>query len=123
MSSELLAFQLPVPPAYLSPNSRCHWSKKAKEVKTAREAAQIEALRVLNGRTAPRFTKARFSAILFHLTKRTPDPDNFIAMLKPYLDGLADAGIVANDRDLWPERPIFLQCNRLPHVRLTVTPE
>lgn len=27
------------------------------------------------------------------------DQDNAIASLKPYLDGLADAGIVSNDRD------------------------
>lgn len=123
MNSEPLSFELPIPDRALSPNARGHWARIAPIIKAHRTTAKIEALRVLEGRVAPRWGRARLNVMLFHLTKRTPDPDNFIASLKPYLDGLADAGIVANDRGLWPERPIFFQCDRLPHVRLTITPE
>jgi hypothetical protein len=31
-----------------------------------------------------------------------PDPDNAIASLKPWLDGFADWGVVANDKGLVP---------------------
>lgn len=52
---------------------------------------------------------------------KQPDPDNIIASLKAYIDGLADAGIVANDKNLWPERPAIQRVERLPRVEITIT--
>lgn len=118
-----LTLQLPVPVKELSPNARIHWSAKARAVKAARVAARIEAVRVLNGIRAPRWPRAGYCATLFHLTARTPDPDNFNASLKAYLDGIADAGVVSNDRGLWPERPQFCRVERMPRVEITITPE
>lgn len=121
-----LTFQLPIPARELSPNARCHWSRKAKAVTAARVAAACEANRVLfdsKTYTPPKWSKARCKAVLYHTRAVTPDPDNFIASLKPYLDGLADAGIVANDRELWPERPEYVRVKRLPRVEITIEPE
>jgi len=124
--SKSLTFYLPIPDKVLSPNARCHWAVKSKAVKAARTAAKTEACRVLgdSGCPAPRWAKARYTARLYTLpASRVRDPDNFIASLKSYLDGIADAQIVANDRDLWPERPEFHRCTRMPRVEIIVTPE
>lgn len=127
MDSESLTLQLPVPDRALSPNARVHWSVKGKAVSAARVAAAVEANRVLFERRPPmpppRWEKARCHAVLFHKGKRTPDPDNFVASLKPYLDGIADAGLMANDRNLWPERPEFRQVSKMPRVEITISPE
>jgi crossover junction endodeoxyribonuclease RusA len=125
-SFRTLTFYLPIPDKTLSPNARCHWAVKAKAVKAARAAAKIEACRVLgdSGRPAPRWAKAKYTARLYTLpANRVRDPDNFIASLKSYLDGIADAQIVAKDRDLWPERPEFHLCTRMPRVEIVITAE
>ena len=119
-----LTFQLPIPDSVLSPNARPHWSVKSKAVKAARKLAFIEARRVLSdlGIEPPRWVKAKERTVLFLTAKMNqPDPDNFMAMLKPYRDGLADAGIVANDKNLWPERPEIVRVERLPRIEITIT--
>ena len=124
MSFEALTFQLTLPDRRLSPNARHHWSVKAPVAKAARAAARREAERVLDGRPAPRWTKAGLRPVVFlGPTNRQPDPDNLLASLKAYIDGLADAGIVVNDRDLWPERPTFIRVTKFPRIEITITPE
>ena len=124
MSSEALTFQLPLPDRRLSPNARSHWAIKARMVKAARGAARVEALRVLDGRPAPRWGRATLQPAVFLGPKnRQPDPDNLLASLKSYIDGLADAGIVANDKDLWPERPTFSRVTKFPRIEITILPE
>lgn len=118
-----LTLQLPIPDPVLSPNAREHWSIKAKATKAARGRAHLEALRVLDGNEAPFWKKARYTATLFTLSGRSRDPDNFNASLKAYIDGIADAGIVSNDRDLWPERPVFFKTDRFPRVEIHIEPE
>lgn len=119
----MFTLQLPIPDRRLSPNARSHWWAKSVLTKAGRTAARIEALRVLDGRLPPKWIKARMRVTLFHRTKRTPDPDNFIASLKAYCDGIADAGIVVNDRGLWPERPVFVQVDRLPRIEIEIESE
>ena len=115
---------LPIPHKLLSPNVKSHWAAKAKVIKAARAAAKREAGRALDGRTPPLWGKASVTAVLFTTSAGRPrDPDNFIASLKPYFDGIADAGLVGNDRNLWPDRPRFEKCLTMPRVELTVTPE
>ena len=121
-----LTFQLPLADRSLSPNARPHWAVKAKAKKLARALASKEAGRVLceARMEPPRWCKAGMKAVFFLLPKQQqPDPDNIMAMLKPYIDGLADAGIVANDKNLWPERPEVRRVERLPRVEITITEE
>lgn len=118
-----LTFQLPMPDSRLSPNSRNHWAVKSKVVKASRLAAAEEARRVLsdNQMEPPRWEKASMGVVLFLGPRnKQPDPDNLIASLKPYIDGLADAGIVANDKNLWPDRPEIRRVERLPRVEITI---
>lgn len=121
-----MTFQLPLPPKELNPNARCHWAVKARAVRAARMVALAEARRVLDdlGCPPPRWPRASMRANVYVLSaKRRPDPDNLMASLKAYLDGLASAGIVANDKELWPERPRFHTCERLPRIEITICPE
>jgi hypothetical protein len=120
-----LTFQLPVPTQPLYPNFRGHWTTPAAAKRFARALARREGERVLCDAKIPppRWKRAHYWATLFHLRPITPDPDNFCASLKAYLDGLADAGIFDNDRNVWPERPQFLRATRLPHVEITIEPE
>jgi len=55
--------------------------------------------------------------------KRHPDPDNIISSLKSAFDGLQDAGVVANDRGLWPERPVISVGEGVNEVWLVVSEE
>lgn len=121
-----LIFQLPLPHRKLLPNERAHWSVKAAITKAARRVALVEARRVLAdaGIPAPRWAKATWRAA-FYLGpgNKRPDPDNSIAWLKAYLDGLGDGGVFANDRDIWPERPSFEKVEKMPRVEITISPE
>jgi len=91
--------ELPYPAKELSPNSRCHWSQKAKAAKKARNNAFSITL-------AAGFNKNTFSGYegKLHLwidyyakTKNYPDADNCLSASKAYIDGIADA-MGVNDR-------------------------
>lgn len=88
---------LRLPPPELSPNVRCHWAKKAKAVHLYRELAKIHAMA-----HRPRLPwKAATVRCRFYVKdKRRRDKDNFLASLKAAFDGIADAGIVADDSAL-----------------------
>ena len=85
---------LSLPPRELSPNARPHWAAKARAVRQYREAAYLLALAEQPARPMRR---ARVTATFFFRDKRRRDGDNLLASLKPAFDGLADAGIVADD--------------------------
>ena len=120
---ESLTFQLPLPDRVLSPNVRSHWAIKSKAVKAARMAAKEEARRVLsdNRMEPPRWKAATMKITVFLGPKnKQPDDDNMIASLKAYRDGLADAGIVANDKTITTQSPIFERVLRMARVELTI---
>ena len=55
----------------------------------------------------------------YHKTNRTRDEDNFIASLKATLDGIADAGLVANDSTFRFVGPIVWKIDKKnPRVEL-----
>ena len=116
---------LPLPRRELSPNARCHWAKKSKITKSHR----IEAWSVCNKfaiqqlKQNPKWRRAKMQVKAYFKTRRHPDPGNFMASLKAYEDGIADAGVVENDRGLWPERPEFFTDAKNPRVELTITEE
>lgn len=120
-----LTLQLPIPDKVLLPNARVHWVVKSKAVKAARALAKAEGARVLAdaGISPPLWGKAKFKAVLFYTRGTQPDPDNFNASMKSYCDGIADARIVANDRNLWPERPEFIKVAKMPRVEITIEEE
>jgi crossover junction endodeoxyribonuclease RusA len=119
----MITIVLPHPPAPLRPNARCHWARKAKAVKAYRKLAQMRALEALAMRNPPMWERATVVVIWRSTTARHPDPDNIIASLKASFDGLADAGIIENDKGLWPERPIIETKARWPEVVLQIEEE
>lgn len=93
-----MTIELPLPPKAVHPNARSHWAAKARAKKQQRSDATTAALAALNGARRPRWGQAEVHAT-FYLARKT-DPDNLIAWMKASLDGLQDAGIIANDNDL-----------------------
>jgi crossover junction endodeoxyribonuclease RusA len=90
---------LPLPPKETNPNARSHWRPKAAATKRQRSAAAVLA------RQATQFAcygfpwKAATVQATFYRGRRI-DADNALASLKASFDGLADAGIIANDSGL-----------------------
>lgn len=86
---------LPLPHPSLSPNSRKHWATKARWVKTFRDLARIAAIEAMP--CSPHWPSATVRCTFTFPDRRKRDADNLLASMKSAFDGLADAGIVAND--------------------------
>ena len=111
---------LPLPPGSLSPNSRAHWARKARDARKCREVAAWATIAAANG-SRPFWRRCTLRAAFYHRQNRRRDDDNLIASLKSYRDGLVDGGLLADDVGvitLPPERHID-RAN--PRVELTLT--
>ncbi len=88
---------LPWPPAECSPNSRVHWSKRARAAKVYRKACWGLCLaagwKAWVSECRPRVTLEFVPAL-----ERRRDLDNCIASMKAGLDGIADALRVDDSR-------------------------
>jgi hypothetical protein len=98
----IATIDLPLPLVGASPNSHAHWRVRAKATKQMREHARL--LGLPHKQKEPR--PLRISAT-FYMGKtldrryRPLDTANAIGALKPYVDGLVDAGIVPDDSHRW----------------------
>ncbi len=103
----MVILDLPVPGRELSPNWRGHWAARTRAVKVAKVAAKVETLRAWRAwhgiKPLPRAEAGAWSA-RFHWRDRRSmrDPDNAIAALKATLDGIVAAGLLADDKNLFP---------------------
>lgn len=115
--------ELPVPRPILWPNNRAHWRAFARAKKLARRIGRLEGIRAMNGETPPRIKRARSQAAYFFKDRRglKADGDNALAALKAYIDGVADSGLLDNDRGLTHE-PVTIDVDReRPRVEITIT--
>ncbi len=117
-----LTITIPLPPKAVKPNARSHWRKKAQGNHTYRKQAWAAAKVEVKG-NPPMWAKARMEVKAYFKTMNFPDPTNLMASLKAAEDGLQDAGVIVNDRDLWPERPQMFKDASNPRIELTITPE
>lgn len=117
-----LTITIPLPPKACKPNARSGWRAKSRATKTYREQAWAAAQAAVKG-VPPRWLKARMSAKAYFRTANFPDPGNLMASLKAAEDGLQDAGVITNDKGLWPERPEMFKDAENPRIELTITPE
>jgi len=85
--------QLPDPD--LNPNKRLHYMKLASAKRDAREMAKAFACEQVRPTTP--FDKAHITVTWVAGDKRRRDPDNLFASMKSYIDGLVDAGLIADD--------------------------
>ncbi len=76
-------------------NARMHWAVRMRVVREARALAKIlgQNARQLAGWPVPSHATVRAE---MHVS-RLRDPDGATASLKPWLDGLVDARVIAND--------------------------
>jgi len=118
-----------LPPAALSPNGRGHWSKRYRAGKALAEAVYLRLpggpLSAQEPRTA---TMVGPAVVRYHVRwcGKAPDEDNFSTSLKPALDQIVEAGILADDGPEHVKR-IDVTYERVPHrhqagVRITVSP-
>jgi len=118
---QTMILSLPLPPKECSPNWRGHWAAKARAVKTYRHTAACTALSLIR-LPAPNWERAAVQATFHFRDARRRDKDNLLAALKPAFDGLADAGIIANDSGL-THLPVIVKKNGHAGVTLAVTPQ
>jgi len=116
-SGGVLTVTIRIPDSSLSPNSRCHWSRKAKAAKAMREAV---ARAVRWWELQPAWKAATFQATFHWPDKRHRDDDNAMASLKSARDGLADAGVVVNDRVFTTLPASMLYDKARPRVEIIV---
>lgn len=84
----------------LSLNDRKHWAVKMKDVKEWRDAAHVLARHF----KVPPCRRIVVELHLYPKGERRRDPDNLVASLKPLIDGLVDAGVVADDTEAFVQR-------------------
>lgn len=113
---------IPVPPKECSPNSRCHWRAKAKAVKGMRLAAWGAARVALDRCPPPSWPAAELRFTWYTRTKRRLDADNALSCLKGAIDGLRDAGVIADDNALTIHPATFAVDRENPRVVLTLEP-
>lgn len=116
-----IRISLPIPHARLSPNARVHWRAKMTATRLTRAAARLCAVLEM-GRIGWRSPAraATVQATFYFRQERSRDRDNLLAMLKSSFDGLADAGIIANDSGL-THLPVVVKKDSIdPRVELLI---
>lgn len=117
-----LTVELPIPPHALSPNARPHFMERARLKKQARIAAWIAAVaEAQNAGLVDAIPAAGLVAVWSFKTRRLRDEDNLTGWLKAYRDGLADAGVVADDHAIeWTVHVVTIDRDRPEGVRLAI---
>ena len=113
---------LPWPARALHPNSRGHWSRRAKAVKAARYEAGILTLRA--GWQAIAWPAGRLHVWInaYPPDRRRRDTDGVLSSLKAALDGIADT-IGIDDRRFVPHPYLHDEPRKAGEVRIRITGE
>jgi len=84
-----------LPDSNLSPNKRLHYMNLYK----AKAAAKMDAVMLVlaQGKPAQPYTKAHITVTWIAKDKRRRDIDNLFSSMKAYIDGLVEAGLLADD--------------------------
>lgn len=118
-----LTVTIPLPPNVLKPNARVHWAAKARAVKRYRIDCGWAADDAINRSGWQTVERATVTPIFYHRINRHRDGDNALASIKAGLDGLADAGVIVDDRG-FACRPVEFRVDRKdPRVELIITAE
>jgi len=113
-----ITIEMPHPPRCLSPNGRAHWGQKSKVGRQFRNLASN--LFAIADESTDVWPRAKMTIRWFHKTMRFPDTDNVIGSCKWIRDGIADTGIVENDRDITDIRVLFVKDKARPRVEITL---
>jgi crossover junction endodeoxyribonuclease RusA len=101
-------FSLPWPPSVLNPNTKAHWSVKAKAAKIQKEACYYTVKSVLKGAAVifPDEGKVGIQMTFHPPQNRSYDEDNLISRAKSTLDGVA-LGLGIDDKRFKLGEPII----------------
>lgn len=115
-----MTITLPLPPRELHPNARVHFMARAKQTKSYRFHAAVVVRQTRVG-VAERWKTATVQATFYFKDKRRRDKDGMLSSLKASFDGLADAGLIADDSGL-THLPVIVKLDKKnPRVELIVT--
>lgn len=115
---------LPLPDRGLSPNARSRtYHKKARLTKVARRVAWALSLQAISqtGEAMPWWKKARTTITAYFPTKTFADSDNLLASLKPSFDGICDAGVLIDDKELSHNPVTMMKDAKNPRVEILIT--
>jgi len=116
---------LPLPPKELHPNARPHWRTKAKYTKAYRLVSASFARKWINsgmGSKPTVWATASVEATFYFKDARRRDRDGMLSSLKAAFDGLADAGLIADDSGL-THLPVVVKIDKAnPRVELRIEP-
>ena len=116
--ADAVTITLPEPPKELNPNGRHHWRAKLRPKQQYRETAKWCGMEMVGDREP--VEAAEVWITYYHRTANHRDRDNILASLKPAIDGLVDAGLLADDSDL-TYRPIRRETDKgNPRVEVTI---
>lgn len=122
-ASETVVITLPIPDPKLSPNGRAHWRQKSRLVQAHRAEGKLRTWKAMGLAPFGEWERASILVRWFgrHHNCLRLDQTNIIGSLKPYEDGIVDAGLLKNDRGVcWlpPERAVD-KAN--PRIEMVVT--
>lgn len=110
-----------IPDPILSPNARPHWAAKNGAKQHARAEAMLMARKAIGRGKAPKWKRADVRIVWYAATRHKMDGDNALARCKATFDGLADAGVVDDDRG-FVYYPIRFECDpETPRLQITIT--
>lgn len=99
--SQSLTITLPLPPQQLKPNGRYHYMARHRATSQYRQSAYLAAKsEIARQRPFVAFYKPTARVTAYWRTARTMDPDNLVATMKAAFDGLTDAGVWSDDREV-----------------------
>lgn len=96
-----MTITLPLPPKQLKPNGRYHYMAKHRATSQYREWAYLAAQSAIaHNRPFVGIRKPTARVTAYWRTTRKMDGDNLLATMKAAFDGLTDAGIWTDDREV-----------------------
>ena len=120
-----LTVTLPIPHWATHPNRPAHWSAKSRHAAKQRGDAKIAALVAMREQQFTPTPTVLHRVVIKLFTRTAPrhDRDNLVAWMKHYFDGIADAGVVSNDRLFIPEAAEPQKDKADPRVEIVLIPE
>lgn len=113
-----------IPPAKLSQNARVHWHERARLTRIAKADGYAMTIVAMDevGLIQPRWSKARMHTTFYWASNRRRDVDNANSRLKATIDGIVQAGLIADDsyEVLTKEPPVFEVDKHNPRVEIVV---
>lgn len=118
-----MLIDLPLPHKLLHRNgSTRSYMAKARLTKKARGDAKLAGIAArYDANHSHPWKRATLAATFYVKHHQSMDEDGLIDWLKAYRDGLADAGIVENDRGFTNATPVLVKGDKHPRVEIVVT--